>query len=52
LKDVFNPKVMPWYRAEFVHPREFAPYLDIDATQPAPIAAVAPIRRRRPVPSS
>ena len=28
LKDVFDPREQPWYRAEFVHPREFAPYLE------------------------
>jgi DNA-binding transcriptional LysR family regulator len=27
LKDVFDPREQPWYRAEFVHPREFGPYL-------------------------
>jgi DNA-binding transcriptional LysR family regulator len=52
LKDVFNPKVKPWYREEFVHPREFAPYLDLSADQPMPVAAEASVRRRRPVASS
>lgn len=28
LKEVFNPKTKPWFRAEFIHPREFGPYLE------------------------
>jgi len=47
LKDVFDPRTKPWYRAEFVHPREFAAYLDRDASPPAPVAAEDPLRRRR-----
>jgi DNA-binding transcriptional LysR family regulator len=27
LKEVFDPRDQPWYRAEFVHPREFEPHL-------------------------
>jgi DNA-binding transcriptional LysR family regulator len=52
LKDIFNPKTKPWYRAEFVHPREFGPYLDQNAAQPSPAAAEAPVRRRRPAPTA
>lgn len=28
LKDVFDPREQPWYRAEFVHPNEFGPYIE------------------------
>jgi DNA-binding transcriptional LysR family regulator len=52
LKDIFNSKTKPWYREEFVHPREFGPYLDQNAVQPSPAAAEAPVRRRRPAPSA
>ena len=47
LKDVFDPRTQPWYRAEFIHPREFGPYLDRDAKRPAPVAAEDPLQRRR-----
>jgi len=52
LKDIFNSKTRPWYRAEFVHPSEFGPYLDQNAAQPSPAAAEAPVRRRRPAPTA
>jgi DNA-binding transcriptional LysR family regulator len=46
LKEVFDPKAKPWYRAEFVHPREFGPYL---AGNPSPArpADAAPRRQAR-----
>jgi DNA-binding transcriptional LysR family regulator len=46
LKDVFDPKAKPWYRAEFVHPRDFGPYLDRKVAPAAP-AEAAPRRRAR-----
>jgi DNA-binding transcriptional LysR family regulator len=49
LKDVFDPRTKPWYRAEFIHPREFAAYLNRDSQRPAPAAAQDLIHRRRPV---
>jgi DNA-binding transcriptional LysR family regulator len=52
LKEVFDPRTKPWYRAEFIHPSEFAAYLDRDAKPPAPIASEDPLRRRRPVRAS
>jgi DNA-binding transcriptional LysR family regulator len=52
LKEVFDPRNKPWYRAEFVHPREFAAYLDRDSKPPAPIASEDPLHRRRPVRAS
>lgn len=27
LREVFDPRHQPWYRADFIHPREFGPYL-------------------------
>jgi hypothetical protein len=50
LKDVFDPRAKPWYREEFIHPREFAAYLDRDAEQPTPMAAEDPANRRRRAP--
>jgi DNA-binding transcriptional LysR family regulator len=49
LKDVFDPRDQPWYRAEFVHPREFGPYLERRrATRPGEELDVdsAPPRRK------
>ncbi len=40
LKELFDARTKPWYRAEFVHPREFGPYLgEGGVKRPAPIAA-------------
>jgi DNA-binding transcriptional LysR family regulator len=47
LNDVFDTKTKPWYRAEFVHPRDFAAYLGDSGAKPAPVAAEAPADRRR-----
>jgi DNA-binding transcriptional LysR family regulator len=48
LKDVFDARTKPWYRAEFIHPREFAAYLGGEgAKQPKPAAAEDPADRRR-----
>jgi DNA-binding transcriptional LysR family regulator len=49
LKEVFDPKTKPWYRAEFVHPREFGPYLPQKEapTTTADVAETAPARRAR-----
>jgi DNA-binding transcriptional LysR family regulator len=46
LKDVFDQKAKPWYRAEYVHPREFGPYLP-DKIEPTDAPEVAPRRRAR-----
>jgi DNA-binding transcriptional LysR family regulator len=48
LKEAFDPKTKPWYRAEFIHPREFGPYLNQKPT-PVPVAEpqAAPSRRTR-----
>ncbi|HZC15352.1 MAG TPA: LysR family transcriptional regulator [Caulobacteraceae bacterium] len=46
LKEVFDPRTKPWYRAEFIHPREFPAYLDHEAMRPCPIADEDPVRRR------
>ncbi len=47
LKDVFDPRMKPWYRAEFIHPQEFAAYLDDELKTLEQIAAGEPARRRR-----
>jgi DNA-binding transcriptional LysR family regulator len=47
LNDVFDYKTKPWYREEFIHPRDFAAYLDRGAKQPLPLAAEDPANRRR-----
>jgi len=46
LKDVFDQRTKPWFRAEFVHPREFGPYLAQKDTPTAAAAAEAQPRRR------
>jgi len=45
LKDVFDARTKPWYRAEFVHPRDFAT-VQADGVKP-PLAATEPAERRR-----
>jgi DNA-binding transcriptional LysR family regulator len=45
LKDVFDSKTKPWFRAEFVHPREFDLPIEQKAALLAP-AAAEPIPRR------
>lgn len=47
LKDTFDPRTKPWYRSEFIHPRDFAAYLGKDGKQPLPAAAADPTGRRR-----
>ncbi len=47
VKDVFDAKTKPWFRAEFVHPREFAPYLPPKETPGAPAAEPLPERPAR-----
>jgi DNA-binding transcriptional LysR family regulator len=47
LRDVFDPRTKPWYREEFIHPHDFAGYLDRDAKQPLPLAAEDSVARRR-----
>jgi DNA-binding transcriptional LysR family regulator len=48
LKDMFDAKTKPWYRAEFVHPAEFGAYLGEDGVKlPAPLAAEDPSDRRQ-----
>ncbi|HLI66209.1 MAG TPA: LysR family transcriptional regulator [Caulobacteraceae bacterium] len=47
LKDVFDQRTKPWYRAEFMHPREFGPYLARQTPPPAPLAAEPPAERKR-----
>ncbi len=47
LKEVFDPKTKPWFRAEFMHPREFGPYLEAETPAPAPVAAESPNAPRR-----
>ncbi|MGH3429664.1 MAG: LysR family transcriptional regulator [Mycobacteriales bacterium] len=47
LKDVFDARAKPWYRAEFIHPRDFAAYLGVDAKPSVPAAAEDPAERRR-----
>ena len=46
LKDVFDPKTKPWFRAEFVHPREFDLPVEQKEAPVAPAAAEAAPRRR------
>ena len=51
LREVFDAKHQPWYRAEFVHPREFAPYLDpARREEDEPVAALPIDGRRRSKP--
>ena len=45
LKDVFDQRSKPWFRAEFVHPRDF-PSVQAEGVKP-PIAAIEPAERRR-----
>jgi DNA-binding transcriptional LysR family regulator len=45
LKDVFDQRSKPWFRAEFVHPRDFAA-VRADGVRP-PVAATEPAERRR-----
>jgi DNA-binding transcriptional LysR family regulator len=47
LKDVFDPRTKPWFRAEFIHPRDFAGYLGEEAAKALPAAAEEPSDRRR-----
>ncbi len=47
LKDVFEARTKPWYRAEFIHPRDFPAYLGEDGKHIAPAAAEDPAERRR-----
>lgn len=54
LKEVFDPRTKPWYRAEFIHPREFehlirptvAPdEVEPDEAEPARIVRTARVRK-------
>ncbi len=47
LKEAFDPRSKPWFRAEFMHPREFPAYLETDTPAPAPVAA-EPRTSRKP----
>ncbi len=48
LREVFDAHRQPWYRAEFVHPREFGPYLDPSRrAEEDAVAARPPSERRR-----
>ncbi|MDR3506308.1 MAG: LysR family transcriptional regulator [Caulobacteraceae bacterium] len=47
LREVFDAKRQPWYRAEFVHPREFGPYLDPERVGENGAVASLPIGSRR-----
>jgi hypothetical protein len=47
VKEVFDAKTKPWFRAEFVHPREFGPYLPLKETPTTPEAQPVPERQTR-----
>jgi DNA-binding transcriptional LysR family regulator len=47
LRDIFDARQQPWYRAEFVHPREFGAYLDPERRGEEAAVAATPVGRRR-----
>ena len=47
VKEVLDAKTKPWFRAEFVHPREFGPYLPLKETPTTPEAQPVPERQTR-----
>ncbi len=47
LREVFDAHHQPWYRAEFVHPREFGPYLEPAPLEAEQAVAILPADRRR-----
>lgn len=49
VREVFDPKTMPWYREEFVHPRDFM-HLIPGAPEPVPAAEPEAEPRKAPGP--